>query len=85
MAPHFTDSITIAPSSPPAPNKVLLQPLGCLFGYWAAALLKLSTKDCRTISLETGVQVVPAACCQLLLLSLLLLVLVLLRVLLLLL
>ena len=35
---------------------LILQPLGCAFGYFVAKLLGMSGKDKRTISLETGVQ-----------------------------
>mmetsp|Transcript_30729 Transcript_30729/g.46575 ORF Transcript_30729/g.46575 Transcript_30729/m.46575 type:complete len:330 (+) Transcript_30729:114-1103(+) len=35
---------------------VLLQPIGCLFGYFAAKLSGMNGKLQRTISLETGVQ-----------------------------
>ena len=35
---------------------VLLQPLGCAFGYGVAKLLGMSQKHQRTISLETGIQ-----------------------------
>ncbi len=35
---------------------LLLQPLGCAFGFFSAKLLSMSPKDQKTISLETGVQ-----------------------------
>lgn len=34
----------------------ILQPTGCLFGYWVSRFAGMSRKDQRTISLETGVQ-----------------------------
>lgn len=35
---------------------ILLQPIGCLFGYFAGHLFGMNSKDNRTIALETGVQ-----------------------------
>lgn len=35
---------------------IILQPLGCAFGYFVSKLLGMSCKHRRTISLETGVQ-----------------------------
>jgi len=35
---------------------ILLQPTGCLFGYWVSRFAGMTLKDQRTISLETGVQ-----------------------------
>jgi len=35
---------------------VVMQPVGCLFGYYIAKILGQSLRDQRTISLETGVQ-----------------------------
>lgn len=35
---------------------ILLQPLGCIFGYFAGHLFGMNSKDNRTIALETGVQ-----------------------------
>lgn len=34
----------------------ILQPTGCLFGYWVSRFSGLTKKDQRTISLECGVQ-----------------------------
>lgn len=34
----------------------ILQPVGCLFGYWVSRFAGMTRKDQRTISLETGVQ-----------------------------
>lgn len=34
----------------------ILQPTGCLFGYWVSRVAGLNKKDQRTISLECGVQ-----------------------------
>lgn len=37
-------------------SALLMEPIGAFFGYSSAYVLRLSTKDCRTIAIETGVQ-----------------------------
>ena len=51
----YGDDIIDAPASLWI-SAIIMEPVGGLFGYGMGRLAKLSSKDCRTILLETGIQ-----------------------------